>query len=359
MPTGWRSSRRGSRVRKEAERAIRVHAVKTRATSAWNEVRRLGRNGFYLAGMILGGLAIVTLLFWAAASAINSAARWNAQRLAAHEASPEVQAEKARDNLLFIGVSEGRAMGFLATRIVLDQEQVFGIAIPDGAFIEVPGQGFERVGESFAAGPDTSVAAVANFFSIPFAGYAIIDAETYQEALTQQSVSELLSGSPETNLDAVDLTRWREALAEIPQENVALVPMPVKPVNVGSQTYFEPQREEIADLVASWWGVTIDLTDAARRVIVYNGSGVPGIAGQAAQVLIRSGFRVVDTRNADRFDYTETQIVVQRGESLAGDEAREALGTGVVVSQPADQEVADIIIIIGSDFEPPENQTTP
>jgi hypothetical protein len=36
---------------------------------------------------------------------------------------------------------------------------------------------------------------------------------------------------------------------------------------------------------------------------------------------------------------------------------REILGVGEVISQPADQEVADIIIIIGSDFEPPRLQT--
>jgi hypothetical protein len=53
-----------------------------------------------------------------------------------------------------------------------------------------------------------------------------------------------------------------DLISEIPVANVALVPMPVKPVNVGDQTYFEPQRDEIADLVeASWWGVTIDAED--------------------------------------------------------------------------------------------------
>ncbi|MBW6468906.1 MAG: LCP family protein [Anaerosomatales bacterium] len=355
MPTGWRSSRRGSRVRRDAEKAIRSHEKRQRYSRVLDFVRWGTRNGFYATLMGAGALILIAVLVWGAALAINGVARWNAKRLAQHEASPEAQAERARDNLLVIGMTEGRASGFLAMRIVPDQQQVFGIAIPDGAFIEVPGQGFERIGDSFLTGPETSLAAVTNFFTVPFTGYAIVDSEVYQNALTEQSVAGLLEAvqAENTNLSGPDLDRWDEFFAEVPSDNVALVPMPVKPINVGTQTYFEPQREEIADLVASWWGVAIEAEDPTVRVIVYNGSGEPGVAGQAAQLLIRGGFRVVDTKNADSFDYDVTQIVVQRGDALGGEGVREVLGVGEVVSQPADQEVADIIIIIGSDFEPP------
>ncbi len=353
LPRGWRSSRRNARGRKEAERAMRAYEKRERVSGALKTVRWSARNGFYAVLMGLGALGLVVLLVWGAASAINGIARWNAKRMAAVESSPEVQAEKARDNLLVIGETEGRATGFLAMRVVPDQQQVFGIAIPDGAFIEVPGQGFERIGDSYEAGADTSLAAVTNFFTVPFTGYVVVDSAVYQESLTDQSVSGLLEAPLDTNLTGEELTRWREFFTEIPADNIALVPMPVKPVNVGSQTYFEPQRDEIADLVSSWWGVTIESEDPAVRVIVYNGSGEPGAAGQAAQQLIRGGFRVVDTKNADAFDYDVTQIVVQRGDVSRADGVRKVLGVGEVVSQPADQEVADIIIIIGSDWESP------
>jgi hypothetical protein len=359
MPSGWRSSRRGSRVRKDAERAIRAHEKRERFSGVLDLARWTARNGFYAALMTAGALVLIGVLFWGAALAINGVARWNAQRLAVQETSPEAQAEQARDNLLVIGVAEGRAMGFLAMRAVPDQQQVFGIAIPDGAFVEIPGQGFERMGDSFLTGPDTSLAAVTNFFTVPFTGYAVVDSDAYQNALTEQSVAGLLDGAADTNLPAEELERWREYFAEVPAENVALVPMPVKPLNVGNQTYFEPQRDEIADLVSSWWGVTIGSEDPTVRVIVYNGSGEPGVAGEAAQVLIRGGYRVVDTKNADNFDYDVTQIVVQQGDIQGGEGVREILGVGEVISQPADQEVADIIIIIGSDFEPPAPDAAP
>lgn len=354
LPKGWRTSRRGSRVRKEAKRAIKVHETRRKVSDAAETAKRTFRDIVYLTGMVLTAAAVGLAVLWVAAMAINGIVRWNAYRIAEREASPEAQLEKARDNLLVIGVTEGRATGFLALRLVPDQKQVFGIAIPDGAFIEVPGQGFERIGESYVMGADTSLSAVTNFFTVPFRAYVVVESESYQGALTQQIVAGLLTDPLETNLDEEDLERWRRALAEIPEENVALVPMPVKPVNVGTQTYFEPQREEIADLVASWWGVTIGAEDSVTRVIVYNGSGVPGVAGQAAQVLIRGGFRVIDTKNADTFDYLVTQIVVQRGDAQEGARVREVLGTGEVLEQPSDQEVADVIIILGTDYEPSE-----
>ena len=358
MPTGWRSSRRGSRGRKQAERAIRAHETRERVSGVLRLARWAARNGFYATLLGVGALGLAVLLVWGAAMAVNGIARWNAKRLAALEETPEAQAEQARDNLLVIGVTEDRATGFLAIRVAPDQEQVFGIAIPDGAFVEVPGQGFERIADSYHTGAETSLAAVTNFFTVPFNAYVVVPAEAYQEALTEQSVSTLLDQVDATNLSDADLETWRESMAAATSENVALVPMPVKPVNVGSQTYFEPQRDEIADLVASWWGVTIESEDPAVRTIVYNGSGVPGIAGAAAQQLIRGGFRVVDTKNADTFDYDVTQIVVQRGDRERGESVRDVLGVGEIVLQPANQEVADVIIIIGSDYEPPAAEST-
>jgi hypothetical protein len=141
-------------------------------------------------------------------------------------------------------------------------------------------------------------------------------------------------------------------LESIPEKNVALVPMPVKPIKLGDQTYFEPQRAEIADLLKSWWGVDAADAPTPTRVIVYNGAGVPGIAGQAAQQLIRSGVRVVDTQNADSFDYKTTKVVVKRGDTKIGDQIRSVLGVGTVSMEPSPADVADVIVIIGKDFKP-------
>jgi hypothetical protein len=68
--------------------------------------------------------------------------------------------------------------------------------------------------------------------------------------------------------------------------------------------------------------------------------------------VIAAGLRVVDTKNADRFDYDTTLIVVQSGEVAHGELVQTALGTGEVVEKPSEQEVADVIVIIGRDYQP-------
>ncbi len=357
MPSGWRASRRGSKSAKKARKDIKWHERKEAVDKVATRTRRTARDIAILAGMVLAGVLAAILMFYLLALGINGIARWNAQRVADQANSPEAQAEKAKDNLLLIAVDGDRATGFLALRHDAEADQIYGIAIPDGAFIEVPGQGFERVGDSFEAGPDVSLAAVSNFFTVPFTTYAVVDTEVYQAVMTNLSLAGTAESFNDTNLDSDDLERWTTAFDETPVENIALVPMPVKPINLGNETYFEPQRAEVADLLETWWGVTIGDTEQVTRVIVYNGSGTPGIAGVAAQELIRGGFRVVDTKNADNFSYPITQIVVQNGDESTADGITDILGVGEVTVQPADQQVADVIIIIGADYVP--EQTSP
>ncbi len=316
------------------------------------------RNERGLVGWILLGAGVVVVAALALlliAWTVNSLARWNAKRAGDATESTTQAPEATRDNVLLISAKEGEATGFLALRIDRDKGKVFGVAIPEGAFLEVPGQGFERIGDSYASGPDVSMSAISNFLSVPFDRYMVVSEEAYQAALRGQTMQGVVDAQAKTNISQADIEELAGLLEEIPSKNVALVPLEVKPITVGSQTYYEPQREALADLVESWWGVKLSEAEQAVRVIVYNGVGVPGVAGEAAQQLIRGGFRVVDTKNADNFDYTKTQIVVQNRDMTAGERVRKVLKTGKVVNQPADQDVADVIVIIGKDYKPPKS----
>ena len=350
MPSGYRSTRRGSRAAKQAKKAIRQHRIVTAFDRAGREARNAGQL------MLLGvaALVVVMAVLFAGVSAWNWLARWSAERAVSSSASDTERERQARENLLVIGERDGKAAGFLAMRVDERGRQVFGVAVPDGAFIEVPGQGFERIGDSYLAGPSVSLSAISNFFTVPFRKYVIVPEKAYQDALRGQSVKDLMSTVTTSNLTPSEETRITRALGRLDSKNVALVPLEVKPISLGSQTYYEPQREELADLLESWWGVKLSDAQQATRVIVYNGSGVPGIAGEAAQQLIRGGLRVVDTKNADRFNYAQTQIVVQNKDVTAGEAVRKVLGVGKVIDQPANQNVADVIVIVGKDYKPPK-----
>ena len=353
---GWRASKRTSKLGKKLRREARA---KERRERVGDGVRSVGR-GVLNVLRIVAIAVIVTALFagalLAAASGINSMARWSARRAAEQSAAPEARVEQARENLLIIGVTSDTSAEFLAVRLDEANGQILGIAIPSGAFMEVPGQGFERVGASWSAGPAVSMAAVSNYLSVPFEHHVVVDVRVYQDALTNVSLRDLMDNVQSTDLSDEEFAAVRAFVAGVSGERTALIPLPVKPIDLGGSTYFEPQRDQIADLLFQWWGVTAN-GDAAVRVIIYNGVGTPGIGGLAAQQLISAGFRVVDTKNADNFDYLTTTIVVQSGRLEHGQAVRDALGVGDVMQQSSDQDVADVIVIIGQDYVPADDGT--
>lgn len=351
-PSGWRASKRSSKLGRQVRREARAGRLRDKVSDG----ARVARNGVVATAQVVATalvlVLVLALVLFVLALGINAGARWLAQRDAERATTPEARTEKARENLLIIGADDQGAE-FLAVRLDESEDQILGIAIPSGAFMEVPGQGYERVGESFTGGAGVSLAAVSNYLSVPFQKYVVVDVTVYQDAVANQSLRDVMANVTDTNLDQATLERLAAFIADVPGERTALVPLPVRPIDFGGSTYFEPQRDQIADLLLQWWDVRLGAQNTAVRVIIYNGAGTPGIAGEAAQQLIAGGLQVVDTKNADRFDYERTLIIVQDGDLAQGDKVRTALGVGDIVDQPSDQDVADVIVIIGKDYVPP------
>jgi hypothetical protein len=86
----------------------------------------------------------------------------------------------------------------------------------------------------------------------------------------------------------------------------------------------------------------------ALRLAVENGSGLQGVAGDAAGALEALGVEVVRTGNAPRSDYAETMLVVRR----RGGEARllaERIGCRHVVEQLSGPAPEDATLVLGLD----------
>ncbi len=353
-PSGYRSTRRGSKALKTAKKAEKQHKVAT----AMQRTTRSVRNVVIVVVQAIAAAGFALLVLLLAAMLVNSAVRWNAQRLADRQNSPSERERRSRENVVIVGANGEDPVGFLALRVDRKGNQVFGIAIPEGAFIDVPGQGFSRIGDAYPAGADVVVSGIANYLSVPFTKYVVVPANVYRDAVRRQVVRGIPEAATSSNLTEEELRALSSEISAVPQKNVALVPMPVKPIKLGNQTYFEPQKDEVADLLKSWWGVDPAKGDEITRVVVYNGAGVPGIAGQAAQQLIRSGYRVVDTQNADRFDYATTKIVVRRGNKSTGAGVQKVLGVGEVEVDQSTETVTDLVVIIGKDYKPPTGGET-
>jgi LytR cell envelope-related transcriptional attenuator len=102
---------------------------------------------------------------------------------------------------------------------------------------------------------------------------------------------------------------------------------------------------------------------ATLRVDVENGSGVPGAAAAVANRLRKAGFNVGSVGNADRSDYTTTEIHEHSTVTFAGAKVRAALPVSVahaeVVPDPSpaaspdaqsSPTTSDVTLIVGSDL---------
>ncbi|HEX9094456.1 MAG TPA: LytR C-terminal domain-containing protein [Coriobacteriia bacterium] len=351
-PPGWRTTRRTSRIGKQIRRHAKAERIKGEVGEKASAAARATGRGLTAAGALLAGVVVLVLVLWGAAVGVNQFARWNAKRIADAN-SEQVAVERARENLVVIGVKDKQALGFVALKAERAAQRVVGIALPDGAFVEVPGQGYERLGDSYPVGAAVSRDAIANFLMVPFLRYIVVDEDAYQALVTGQDVSGLVARTAATDMTAEEEADLEAFLKTVPKKEVWIVPLPVRPIAVGDQRYYEPQSKEIADIVLQWWGVRLDQQKQAVRVILFNGVGTPGVAGKAAQQLIRKGVRVIDSKNADNFDYKQTQILLYHGTQADAQLVKDTLGVGTVSVQSTPQNVADIIVIIGSDYVPP------
>ena len=344
LSTGFRSSRRSTRTGKANRRSVARLRL-------WVGAMGLGKRVFVLTAGVLVGLLLAAVLLLLAANGINAATRWYVRRnVAATVAS--TAAAQAGENLLIVALKDGKAAGFLATRVAARSNRIYGIAIPDGAFVEVPGQGFEAIGSSFATGAAISKSTVSNYLSVPFDRYVAVSDEAYQYALKNQTLAGVTDHLVATDMSANGIRVLAAQLSAVPTKNVALVPLPVKPITIGDQRYLEPQRAEVADLLSSWWGVKTG-AEQRVRVIVQNGIGTPGIAGSAAKQLIGAGFQVVNTENAGHFGYSKTLVLLYKGPRSSADKVCVVLKAGTVQTAVSGQDIADIIVVIGKDYVPP------
>ena len=87
-------------------------------------------------------------------------------------------------------------------------------------------------------------------------------------------------------------------------------------------------------------------------VEIHNGCGIPKLANLYTEFLRSEGFDVIDSRNADNFEYTKTQILHHQG-----DKARAlSLGKTMTVDEALITEdrsvylIHDLTLILGSDY---------
>lgn len=164
-------------------------------------------------------------------------------------------------------------------------------------------------------------------------------------AVEPDLVDRITAGTPRAG-ETADLL-----LAIAATEGYQLATIPVESTTAGAgDTVFVPSAGA-ADFVRDRFGHLV-LRAERPAVEVLNGNGRIGATRVVAGNLVRLGYRVVRTDNADAFDYETSEVIAQgRKGEVAAREALDALGTGTLLLElRAPSTVVDVSIIVGRDI---------
>jgi LCP family protein required for cell wall assembly len=130
-----------------------------------------------------------------------------------------------------------------------------------------------------------------------------------------------------------------------PEGSQVLLPIPEKVQQVVASLYAPPLADD-------------QVANESARIQVRNGTERPYLARIAAEQLRWEGFKIVDIGFADRSDYKNTQVIVYNDKP----EARALLTRLLGVrpdnvqqpdpNQPAETAQADLLVILGQDYDP-------
>jgi LCP family protein required for cell wall assembly len=159
-------------------------------------------------------------------------------------------------------------------------------------------------------------------------------------------IANTLTSYIETNMDPNEILRFANLARSLKPDSIEMAVLPGTDTYISSISYFIADEEKLEEIVNTFF---IDDWDGTR-VEVLNGSGLTGVANEAASILKSEGFTIVSVSNADRFDYEKT-TVIYKGDKM--DDARkiaELVNGSQMQQQAVKSRGADITVIIGKDW---------
>jgi hypothetical protein len=252
------------------------------------------------------------------------------------------------------------------------------LALPSEIQVTIPGQGEGTLQEALELPPRQAATTVANVLGVWVNHYAVIGPERLRDVVDRSggitvgaerqtgaqvlsalgdtgpsgtaaltlALTGLLSGEvewePSDFVDSDDVSTVIETLDATRGATVTSVPAVEAATDI-----FQVEPDAVrASLVEAFGGPDRDTV----RVIVLNGSGVPGVGELVAERIVPGGFRIVVSENASSFDHDETLVVVGSPEDVAlGERVRDLLGTGTV-NVSISSGLAPVTVLVGKDF---------
>lgn len=256
---------------------------------------------------------------------------------------------------LIIGVDEGTEKDLVKEVLVVVFDpagnRINGMIIDPDTYVAIPARGYESISDGFDEGPEKIDAAISDMTGYESEGYVVISGEQIETLKDEKKLDEALTQNIDSNISTRKASALAEKLGNIPKERIQFLTLPIKTIVIGEQTYYEPNKKDLDKTILAIWGQAAEKREAPLRIIILNGNGTPGIARKAADRLVGDGYKILDIKNADRFDYTKTEVLLYS--PLAKENGRKvakALEAGVLLEKNMAQDVTDIVIVVGEDF---------
>lgn len=203
---------------------------------------------------------------------------------------------------------------------------------------------------------------------------AILDKVTRLNLLPQllpqaPQMWQTLSSSVQTDLTPDQIVRLANLATQIPKENIRTAVIDENYTQMwetpDGQQVLVPVRDRIRELrdyifvsgpaVPSAEDAAARLAAEAASVHVQNGTAVPGLAQATSEYLQSQGIPVAGYGNADRSDYASSLILVYTGKVFTAETIAYILNLPptALVQSPNPQAPADIVVILGADYQSP------
>lgn len=158
----------------------------------------------------------------------------------------------------------------------------------------------------------------------------------------------------DTDASNAELSGLWQTMAKLKGSKLAQVTIPVSEFRLEKTVVHRVNQDKLGEFVNKYVkSESSDNTSSRLKVEILNGCGVPGIGEKVASQLNLDKYQIVNSGNADNFDYPETLIIVYSEDSkvvAAAEDIKNALEVGKLQSHPANQNISDVTIIAGKDF---------
>ncbi len=238
--------------------------------------------------------------------------------------------------------------------VVYDQARngINGMLIDPDTYVSIPGRGYQPISEGFEEGIEHLMGAISEMIRFDLEGHFTVSGSQFDTLVQNRKIDTPIIESMDTSFKKKEVSSLSGKLENIPSERVKFLDLPVKEITIGEQTYYEPKKNDLDNTLLAVLGRIPEKEKAPTRVIILNGAGVPGIARLAADRLVGKGFKILDIKNADNFDYSKTEILLYNKQAKkSGKAIAKALESGVLINKTMSQDVTDVVIIVGQDFE--------